>query len=122
MNNKEILNELINNQLVKYSAKGIIIGKDWFFNTISYDSIIYNNYNTIEELTKAINEGIKDNSIDSGMGFSNIYGCMMMITIERTIIINDKPYTNIEIEDIIFGDIPDIYMDFLETSYYNSIN
>lgn len=118
------LTQVLDNQQVTYSAYGIVIGRDWGFGITMYPSIRYDNFKSLEDLEQAISQGIKDKSIDSGMGYESVFGCMMQISVNTNLLINDKIFTNVEQEDKIYGEDVRLsqYTDSLEDYFYEWIN
>jgi len=92
--------------MIIYKAIGIVLGETWMGNKGIFDAEEYE-ASSMDELDKQINEGIKDNSIDSGFGFKKIIGaCMGVQKIEKKIIDN-KEFIHYEEPEIVFyGDIP----------------
>ena len=86
--------------------------------------LTYDNFKSLEDLEQAINQGIKDESVDSGMGYESIFGCMMQISVNTNLLINDKIFTNVEQEDKIYGEDVRLsqYINSLEDYFYEWIN
>jgi hypothetical protein len=53
------------------------------------------------------------------MGYETIYGCMMCITTISKIKLNNVVYTNESCEDMMYGDIPEQLISYLENCYYD---
>ena len=97
---------MVKSQTVFYTAVGKAIGKLWGDAMLAtYDSICYK-ADSLEELKKQINEGIKSQTIDSGFGFEEVVGAIMSLKIIRSIEYEGRIYTNIEIDKkpLLFGD------------------
>jgi len=78
---------------ITYSAKGFVFGMAWEMQYCTYNSKEYA-ANTIEQLHDRIKEDVISGSIDSGMGFYKVLGAVMDVTTTRTIIVNERTYTN----------------------------
>ena len=76
-----------------YSCHGLVLGLDWGFGQSAYpaEELISD---SLEGLKADIEAGIKDGSLDSGMGFQKLIGAFMIIETKRGIVYNVKCYYN----------------------------
>lgn len=102
----------------QYKASGLVYGKYWGGGEGAYQSEKYQ-AETVKELDKMINKGVKDGTIDSGMGYENVLGAVMEIEIIETIAKNDKEYSNSEFETESYGDLTIEQIDFCIDNFYN---
>jgi len=90
--------------MITYRATGIVLGNCWGGGVCGYAA------NTIKATNRAslvqqIENGIKDGSLDSGMGFESLIGAVMVIDEIDTREIDGKEFIAHDYEDEIFGDV-----------------
>lgn len=103
---------------VKYKASGIVLGNYWGGGKGGYKAErVF--ADTKEELIDKINEGIKDGSLDSGMGYESLIGAIMDITTITTIIYQGKKFKNEETDIEVFGSMTSEETQFLEDTFYS---
>lgn len=80
-------------EIKSYKAHGLVYGQSWGGGNVAYpaEELISD---TKEDLIAQIEAGIKDGSLDSGMGFVILIGALMIIETERKIIIENVAYRN----------------------------
>lgn len=100
------------NKRVIYKAKGFVYGNYWGGGKGAYKSEELEG-SSIKEVDTQVKEGIKDGSLDSGMGYESLAGAIMKITKMTTVIIDGKPYVNKEYETKVYGNLTDEEEDFL---------
>jgi len=96
----------------KFYAEGYCWGKYWGGGEGGYEATQYE-AKTMQELEEMINSGIKDGSIDGGMGFEQMLGARMSLRSVTHIEIKDSngfdgEYQKVEhFADKSFGDLSD---------------
>lgn len=96
----------------KFYAEGYCWGKSWGGGEGGYEATQYE-AKTMQELEEMINAGIKDGSIDGGMGFEQMLGARMSLRSVTVIEIADTESLNGEYRkvehfaDESFGDLSD---------------
>ena len=98
-----------------YYARGLVIGSCWGGGKVGYSARNLQNRSK-KELIKEINNRIEDGSLDSGMGFEEVLGALLMITKRTSKIIKGKEYVNKEYEESFFGNLNDREKEFLKES------
>lgn len=99
---KEILK--VSGKKVSYVAKGQVWGNAWGGGKIGYASKTVKAY-SLKELREKILAGIKNGSLDSGMGYESVYGAVMEVKTIATITVNGEEYEHIDYEVNAYGDI-----------------
>jgi len=100
-----------------YRSSGLVYGKCWGGGAGAYPA--KNGYSTnLKELKEDIKNGIKDGSLDSGMGYVSLKGAVMVIETIRSIVIKGKKYTNSSFKKIYFGDLSHKEKCFLASCEY----
>ena len=90
--------------MITYKATGIVLGNCWGGGQGGYPASEIRATNRTS-LIQQIENGIKDGSLDSGMGFESLIGALMCVEIIDTREIDGKTFTAIEYEDEYFGDL-----------------
>ena len=102
-----------------YKATGIVYGNYWGGGSGGYQAKKYQ-ADTLKELRKEINAGVKNGTIDSGMGYQDVLGAIMDIETIETITENGKEYKNSSFESEFFGDLTPEQEEFLENCLFNN--
>jgi len=100
-----------------FKSTGLVYGSFWSGGEGAYPARKLEG-NTKKEILEEANNGLNGN-LDSGMGFENLIGALLIITKTTTIVIKGKTFTNDEIEDEFIGELTKEQQDFLfETNIY----
>ncbi len=102
---------------VLYSAKGVILGHFWEGGEGCYPTIELKDYKSEKELLNYIKDNFE--SLDSGMGFKDIFAALMNITKHTTKVIDSKEYKRQDSELEFFGDADEKQQDFMQESLMN---
>lgn len=89
---------------ITWSASGVVIGKDFYGNIGSYPTLNYAGFDTKEHLLEKIKSDFSDNSLDAGFGFDCLLAARMHVCMKHTILIDSKPYTHEEWQNVDIGD------------------
>lgn len=89
---------------IAWSASGVVIGKDFYGNIGSYPTLNYASFDTKEHLLEKIKSDFSDNCLDAGFGFDCLLAARMHVCMKHTILINSKPYTHEEWQNVDIGD------------------
>lgn len=100
--------------MLTYKAIGYVYGNYWGGGKGAYAARALNSDNE-QDIIKQINKGIKDGSLDSGMGYESLIGAIMTIEIIDTQTINGKEYTRSEFKTDFHGNLTDDDIDFLSS-------
>ena len=87
-----------------YKTSGLVYGKDWGFGMSAYPAE-KGNYHSYKELKEDIEKGIKEGSLDSGMGFQSLKGALIIIETIRRIVFKGRSYYNSAFKRVYFGDL-----------------
>lgn len=90
--------------MVTYKATGIVLGNLWGGGSGGYPAIEIN-ANSLRELREEIEEQLASGSLDSGMGFENLIGALMVIDTRDSRKIDGKIFVAHDYNDEFFGDI-----------------
>lgn len=104
--------------MITYKATGIVLGNCWGGGQGRYKAETLT-ANSLTELEKQIEDGIKDGSLDSGMGYESLIGAMMNIETIDTRQIDDKCFIASEHEINCYGDLSEKQQDFLLEAIYS---
>lgn len=104
---------------IKYLAKGHVLGTLWGGGKGAYPTEVLQG-KTLKEIVKSVKQGLKDGSLDSGMGFESLQGAIMKITKVTEIILEGKTFTNKESEIVFVGDLDKKEKDFLENCVWGA--
>lgn len=107
-----------NKQTITYKASGIVLGNYWGGGQGSYAAETLT-ADTLLELEQQILDGIKDGSLDSGMGYESLIGALMNIETIETRVIDDKTFIATENEHNCYGDLSEEQHDFLLECIYS---
>jgi hypothetical protein len=95
-----------------FTAKGVVLGNYWGGGKGAYEARQIT-ANSKEELIKIAEEGIKDGSLDNGMGFQNLIGAALTIIIVTTVEIDGELFSNRRYDDVFIGNLSEDESDFL---------
>lgn len=95
-----------------FTAKGAILGRYWGGGEGGYESRTITG-SSEEEVIKLAEQGVKDGSLDNGMGFERLIGAALTITKTTRIEIDGQPFVNKEYNDILVGDLNEEQSEFL---------
>lgn len=98
---------------VRYIATGLVLGNLWGGGSGLYDMDVLE-AETKEELLQKANDGLKDGSLDGGMGFQSLRGAVLDITIETTIVFEDEDYINEKYQFDSVGNLSEIELQNIE--------
>lgn len=98
--------------MITYKATGIVLGNYWGGGSGGYKAETLT-ANSLTELEQQILAGIKDGSLDSGMGYESLIGAVMDIETIDTREIDGKIFVAIEQETNCYGDLSEEQQDFL---------
>lgn len=104
--------------MVTYKATGIVLGNLWSGGVGGYATTTITATNRAS-LVQQIENGIKDSSLDSGMGFGSLIGALMVINEIDSRKIDGKTFTAHDYEDVFFGDITPAQEEMLADMKYN---
>ena len=105
--------------MTTYKASGMVLGNYWGGGSGSYPAKRLSS-DSLTELRKQIISGIKDGSLDSGMGYESLIGAIMYIETIETREIDGKTFIATEQETQFFGDMTEEQEEFLiEAEYCN---
>ena len=76
-----------------YTSTGLVYGNYWGGGKGGYSARKLQ-ANTKEELIELAKKGIEDGSLDSGMGYESLIGCMLEITVHETVEIDGKEFVH----------------------------
>ena len=97
---------------ISYYGVGFVLGYYWGGGKGAYKSReIFSD--SMEDFVRQVNEGIKDGSLDGGMGFECLLGAGMVISTITKVEVEGKVYTNIENELEFFGELTENDEQFL---------
>lgn len=104
---------------ITFAATGAVLGNYWGGGKGAYEARPIR-ANSEEEIIKLAEQGIKDGSLDNGMGFQCLLGAALTIKKTTRVEIDGQPFTSDEYNDVIIGELTEEESDFLwETiSYY----
>ncbi len=105
--------------MITYKATGIVLGNCWSGGVCGYAAIEIKATNRAS-LTKQIENGIKDGSLDSGMGFESLIGAIMVIDTIDSRKIDGKTFIAHDCETETFGDMTDSQQKMLTDMYIYS--
>lgn len=97
---------------ITFSAKGVVLGNYWGGGQGAYESRQIS-ANSEEEIIKLAEQGIKDGSLDSGMGYERLVGAALTITKTTRVEIDGQAFFNREHNDILVGELSEEESDFL---------
>jgi len=100
-----------------YKSSGLVYGNFWGGGAGAYPAEKGYSHN-YKELKEDIENGIKDGSLDSGMGYESLKGALIIVETIRTIVIKGKEYTNSSFKKIYFGDLSHKEKCFLASCEY----
>jgi hypothetical protein len=95
-----------------FTAKGAVLGSYWGGGQGAYESRPITG-NSEKEIIKLAEQGIKDGSLDNGMGFERLLGAALTITKTTSIEVDGKPFINREHNDVLIGNLTEEQSDFL---------
>ena len=98
--------------MFEYKTNGIVWGNCWGGGQCGYQADTLT-ANSLEALVKLIDAGVKDGSLDSGMGFESLIGAIMIIDVVETRQIDGKTFVATESEQYISGDISEEIQEYL---------
>ncbi len=98
--------------MITYKATGIVLGNYWGGGQGGYAATEITATNRVS-LIQQIENGIKDGSLDSGMGYESLIGAVMMIDEIDTRKIDGKTFIAHDYESEMFGDLTEKQQDFL---------
>lgn len=101
---------------VEFKSQGTVLGNYWGGGQGSYSAKHFF-ASSKEELIELNKKALADGSLDSGMGYESLIGARLVITRVTTVIIEEKLYTNSEIEIEFIGELDDNQMNFLDGLY-----
>jgi hypothetical protein len=101
---------------IEFKSRGTVLGNYWGGGQGSYSARTFF-ASSKEELIELNKKALADGSLDSGMGYESLIGARLVITTTTTINIEEKPYTNSEIEIEFIGELDDDQINFLEGLY-----
>jgi len=107
-----VMSKKKNNMKKTYKAKGLCYGRYWGGGSGSYRAENYSS-KSLEQLESDILQGIKDGSIDSGMGYEKVIGAVMDIETIETVTIDGKEFVHSEYETELYGDLSEDEQEFL---------
>lgn len=90
--------------MITYKATGIVLGNCWGGGICGYAAETLTD-NSITGLHKQVEDGIKDGSLDSGMGFESLIGAVMVIDKIDSREIDGKTFIAHDYENAVFGDV-----------------
>lgn len=90
--------------MITYKATGIVLGNCWGSGVCGYPAETITATNRAS-LVKQIENGIKDGSLDSGMGYESLIGAVMVIDMIDSREIDGKTFIAHDYENEIFGDV-----------------
>ena len=97
---------------ITFSAKGAALGNYWGGGQGVYEARQIS-ANSEEEIIKLAEQGIKDGSLDAGMGFERLVGAALTITKTTRVEIDGQAFFNREHNDILVGELSEEESDFL---------
>ncbi len=103
---------------VKYVASGLVLGNLWGGGSGLYDMITIE-AETKEELLQKAKDGIKDGTLDDGMGFEKLRGAVLDITVLTTIEVDGDEYVNTKYQFDSVGDLTDDELTNMERMLLN---
>ena len=104
--------------MITYKATGIVLGDLWGGSVGGYPAREITATNRAS-LIQQIENGIKDGSLDSGMGFKSLTGALMVIDEIDTRKIDGKQFIAHNREDEFFGDLTPEQEEMLADMKYN---
>jgi len=90
-----------------YQLSGYVFGKLWGGGHGAYPATVITK-DSKKEAIDAANEMLRDNSLDSGMGFEYLESACLSLKITDTIVINNKLYQNESFEKVYVGNKRDV--------------
>ena len=90
--------------MITYKATGIVLGNCWGGGQCGYKAESLTATNRAS-LVQQIENGIKDGSLDSGMGYESLIGAIMEIDTIDSREIDGKTFIAHNYEEEIFGDV-----------------
>lgn len=103
--------------MVIYKARGLVLGNLWGGGQGGYAARELS-ADSLPKLDKQIKDGIKDGSLDSGMGFESLVGAVMMIETIDTRRIDGKTFIASKYEQEVYGSLSDEQIDMLTEAIY----
>jgi len=91
---------------IRYEAIGEVYGKAWGGSYGLYPAEKVE-AESLEELRKEIENGIKEGWLDSGFGFEYLKGAIMEIITIETRIIDGKEFVHKDFSIEVFGEVPE---------------
>ncbi len=100
------------NPTYTYVAEGRVLGNFWGGGKGSYKARQFVSKTSIDDLIETLNKALKDGSLDSGMGYENLIGACLDITITSSIIIDGKTFHSEEVEELNIGEMTEDEIEF----------
>ena len=87
-----------------YKTSGLVYGLTWGFCNVAYpaEEGYYYNYKKLKE---DIEKGIKDGSLDSGMGYQSLKGALIIVETIKTLPFKGAIYSNSTFKRVYFGEL-----------------
>ncbi len=95
-----------------FTARGAVLGRYWGGGQGVYESRTITG-SSEEEVLKLAEQGVKDGSLDNGMGFECLIGAALTITKTTHIDVDGQPFVNKEYEDFVVGELDEEQLDYL---------
>ena len=96
-----------------YKARGFVYGNLWGGGKGAYPAEVITSDNR-QDINQEIKSGISSGWLDSGMGYESLIGAIMTIETISTAMIDGKEFKNSEYETVIYGDLKDNEVEYLE--------
>lgn len=106
-----------------FYVSGIVLGTLYSGEMGAYTASRYKTATYEEAITEGLRK-LKDGSLDSGMGFKELKGALLIINEQTTVEVNNEKYLNEKIEEEFIGELSGYESDFLlDTAFlFESIN
>lgn len=102
-----------------WKSTGIVYGAYWGGGEGSYPARKYSSDISKEDLIEQNQKTLDDGSLDSGMGYQDLIGALIVIETISTTIIEGKISSNSRFEDIFIGKLTERQQDFLSELLYD---
>ena len=103
-----------------FKATGYVLGNCWGGGKVAYAAKPLQG-ETREAIIELALEGIKDGSLDSGMGFESLIGAILNIEEFKTVEVEGKNFYRSDYETMYVGELSESEQDFLDEVWNNML-
>lgn len=100
-------------------SNGLVYGLLWGGGHGAYPSKKLYDYTSKTRLITKATAMLNDGSLDSGMGYQNLTGALLIIEMNETVNVKNKEYARQEYEDVFIGKLTNKEKSFLRKTFQN---